>query len=58
MTIYATLSNGNLEQVILEGNTNKILTFIENYKGDDLGNELIMQDFVTNATPTGVVIYP
>lgn len=57
MTIFANHSNGNQEQVIIKGDMNKIFAFIESYEGSDLGNELICQDFVTDAEPTGVIIF-
>ena len=56
ITVYANLSNGNQEQVILTGDDKKIISFIESYKGDDLGNDLICSDFVEDAEPTGVII--
>ncbi len=56
MTIFANLSNGNEAQIKVEGNQTQILNFIENYKGNDLGNDLVLEDFVTDFKLTGVVI--
>jgi hypothetical protein len=56
MTLYATLKNGNQTQIKVYGDQKEILKFIESYKGEDLGNDLILQDFVTDFEETGVVI--
>lgn len=56
MTIFANLSNGNEAQIKVEGNQAQILNFIENYKGNDLGNDLVLEDFVIDFKLTGVVI--
>ena len=56
MKLFANLSNGNQTQIDVEGNISEILNFISEYKGDDLGNDLILQSFVTNFTETGVII--
>jgi len=56
MTVFANLSNGNQAQIKLEGNTSMILNFIETYEGDDLGNDIILEDFITDAVQTGVII--
>lgn len=56
MKVFANLSNGNKEQIELIGDNNKIINFIENYEGDDLGGELLCQDFVEDYKSTGVII--
>lgn len=56
MTIFANLSNGNEAQIKLEGNKAQILDFITNYEGNDLGNDLVIEDFVTDFELTGVII--
>jgi hypothetical protein len=56
MTILANLSNGNQAQIIVKGDLNKIVAFIEAYKGEDLGNELICESFVEDFEETGVII--
>jgi len=56
MTLFANLSNGNEAQIKVEGNQKLILDFITNYEGNDLGNDLILEDFVTDFTLTGVEI--
>jgi hypothetical protein len=56
MKVFATLSNGNQTQIKLEGDNKAILAFIEKYEGNDLGNELICEDFVTDFEETGVII--
>lgn len=48
MTVQANLSNGNKAVVRLEGNIAEIVKFIENYKGNDLGNDIAFEDCVTN----------
>ena len=57
LTVFANLSNGDQVQIILEGDKNQIFNYITNYEGNDLGNDLICMDFVTNFTETGVVIF-
>lgn len=57
MTIFANLSNGDQVQIKVEGNKAEIFNYIENYEGNDLGNDLICQSFVTNFEETGVVIF-
>ncbi|TNE75022.1 hypothetical protein EP331_00200 [bacterium] len=57
MKVFCKTSNGDQIQVTLEGDMNKIFQFIEDYKGDDLGNDLILQDFVDDFEETGVIIY-
>ena len=32
------------------------LNFIENYEGNDLGNDIIFEDFVVDTKATGVII--
>lgn len=56
MKVFANLSNGNKEQINLIGDNNKILSFIENYEGNDLGGDLILQDFVEDFECTGAII--
>ena len=56
MTVFANLSNGNQTQIKLEGDIKLILDYISNYEGDDLGNDIICEDFVTDFEETGVVI--
>lgn len=56
MKVFAKLSNGTQAQIRLEGDMNEILNFIENYKGNDLGNDLICKDFVEDFKETGVII--
>lgn len=54
--IFAKLSNGNLAQVEIFGDLNKIFSYIENYKGNDVGNDIILEDFVTDTKSTGVIM--
>ena len=56
MTVFANLSNGNQTQIKLEGDMRLILDYISNYEGDDLGNDIICEDFVTDFEETGVII--
>lgn len=56
MKVFANLSNGNQTQIKVEGDTAKILNYISNYTGSDLGNDLICEDFVTDFEETGVEI--
>lgn len=56
MTVFANLSNGYQTQIIVKGDQNKIFEFISNYEGNDLGNDLICEDFVTDFEETGVII--
>ncbi|UFK27473.1 hypothetical protein [Elizabethkingia phage TCUEAP2] len=56
MLVFARLKNGNEIQIEVLGDQTKIIQFIEDYKGDDLGNDLILQDFVTDFKETGVEI--
>mgnify|MGYP003655358755 CR=1 FL=1 len=56
ITVFANMSNGTEEQFKVIGDTNKILNFIENYEGDDLGNDLYCEDFVEDFEETGVII--
>lgn len=56
MLVYANLSNGNQVQIKLEGDNDKIMEFINNYQGNDLGNDLVCEDFVKDFEETGVVI--
>lgn len=55
--LFANLSNGKQQQVqVFVNSSEKYFSFIENYNGNDLGNEIILQDFVTNAIPLNVII--
>ena len=56
MTVFANLSDGSQTQLKVEGDMGKILNFIENYEGDDLGNDLICEDFVTDFKESCVVV--
>lgn len=56
MKLFAKLSNGNETQIEVKGDMKKIFEFISNYEGDDLGNDLILQSFVTDFEETGVII--
>lgn len=56
MLVFANNSNGTQSQINVTGDMNKILMFITLYDGDDLGNDLILQDFVDGFTETGVII--
>jgi len=56
MKVFANLSNGTQSQIEVVGNTKEILNFISNYEGEDLGNDLILEDFVSDFTETGVII--
>ena len=44
-------------QIKVYGDQTQILNFITNYNGDDLGNDLILQDFITDFEETGVIIH-
>ena len=57
MKVFATLSNGDQAQIELTGDISAIRSYIANYEGDDLGNDLICEDFVTDFKETGVIIY-
>ena len=57
MKVFATLSNGNQIQIEVFGDKQQILQFMAEYKGNDLGNDLICQRFVTDFEETGVVIF-
>jgi hypothetical protein len=54
---YATYKNGDQHQISVTGNMPKILAFVANYEGNDLGNDLVLEDFVDDFEETGVVIY-
>jgi hypothetical protein len=56
MKVFAKLSNGNQAQIELKGDVEKIINYIENYEGDDLGNDIICEDFVEDCWATGVEI--
>lgn len=56
ITVLCNLSNGNQEQVELIGDNVKILEFISNYEGNDLGNDLILQDFINEVIFTDVIL--
>ena len=55
--VYAAQSNGDLHQCEVIGDTTKILAYIGAYQGNDLGNDLICQDFVEDMPETGVIIF-
>ena len=57
MTIFANLKNGDQTQIELIGDNGKILKFITEYEGNDLGNDIILEDFITDFNETGVIIY-
>lgn len=54
--IECSKSNGTQELVEFFGDMQKIFIFIENYEGDDLGNELICQDFISDTKHTGIIM--
>ena len=56
-TVFANLNETTQEQVLLTvSEPQKYFDFIENYEGDDLGNDIIFEDFVDNAECTGVTL--
>ena len=57
MTLFANLSNGDQTQIKVYGDQTQILNFITNYKGTDLGNDLILENFVHDFEETGVIIH-
>ena len=57
MKIFANLKNGDQTQIELIGDNNKILKFITEYEGEDLGNDIILEEFITDFNETGVIIY-
>jgi hypothetical protein len=57
MKIFANLKNGDQTQIELVGDAQSILNYIEEYQGDDLGNDIILEDFITDFNETGVIIY-
>jgi len=57
MTLFANLSNGDQTQIKVYGDQTQILNFITNYNGNDLGNDLIIQDFVNDFEETGVILH-
>lgn len=56
MKVFANLSNGDQAQIEIKGDDQKIMEFISNYEGDDLGNDLICEEFVSDFEETGVII--
>lgn len=46
MMVFAKITNGTQAQIKVKGDISKIFSFIENYKGDDLGNDLILAAFI------------
>lgn len=56
--VFATLQDGTQTQINVWGNSEKIVRFIETYQGDDLGNDLICENFVEDFEETGVTIAP
>ena len=56
-SVFANLENGTSEQVILTINEPKrYFDFVENYEGNDLGNDIIFEEFVIDAEATGVIM--
>jgi len=57
MKIFAYHKDGNEHQYeIITNDMHAAFTFIENYKGDDLGNDLIFEDFIIDMVATGCII--
>lgn len=52
MKVFANISNGSQTQIKVTGDLTKIFDFISNYEGDDLGSDLVCEDF----EETGVII--
>jgi len=56
-TVFAKLGNGTSEQVVLTvSEPQKYFNFIENYEGNNLGNDIIFEDFVIVGEATGVIL--
>lgn len=56
--LYATKLNGDEMQVeVFVTSANEYLNFVGNYEGDDLGNDILFEDFVLDTKATGVVIH-
>ena len=55
--IFADKLDGSQMQVELTvSSATDYLNFIENYEGNDLGNDIIFEDFVVDTKATGVII--
>lgn len=50
------MDNGGWEQWEIIGDNSLICQFIENYEGDDMLSDLILEDFVKDAYPTGITL--
>ncbi len=57
MIVFANLSNGDQMQIKVIGDQAQIMAYVSDYEGDDLGNDLICEDFVTDFKETGVTIH-
>lgn len=55
--VFAQLKSGVEMQIELIGDNLAIMQYIENYEGDDLGNDIIMEDFVDDFNDTGVRVF-
>lgn len=56
--LYATKLNGDEMQVkVFVTSANEYLNFVSNYEGDDLGNDILLEDFVLDTRATGVIIH-
>ena len=56
ITVEAKKSNGTKEFIQVFGDMKQIFKFIEEYEGNDVGNDIILKDFVTDFKSTGVII--
>ena len=55
--IFADKLDGSQMQVELTvSSATDYLNFIENYEGNDLGNDILFEDFVVDTKATGVII--
>ena len=52
MTVYRDSANGDQIQMNVYGDIPKIVDYIDYYDGDDLGNDLSKQSFVTHTEDT------
>ena len=57
MTVYRDSANGDQIQMNVYGDIPKIVDYIDYYDGDDLGNDLSKQSFVTHTEDTGVIMF-
>ena len=55
-TVFAKHSDGSLHQIELFGDQQLIANYIAAYEGNDLGNDLICEDFVEDFEKTGVTM--